>query len=288
MARCASDPCTRWLPGVLAGLSGVTIDDRWFCSQACVERMVHRMIAEPAPAPSTDTEVAGVPHLRLGVLLRHHGALSADQLHQALEHQRTSGLKLGAQARALFNVDPTLVLKALAAQSGARYLMSIDPAMVHDAPGGLPREAVAALGLIPFSEPSKANIVRVASTAPVKWDAVGALRRLVGWEPEPYLVEDDMWHTLLAHYGAAKPATSEKSAAASAVLANGPREAVTQIASMAVSARRARLAEVRWDPYTWVRVEGGATVQDVLFARSAAGATDTAGESSWQAVNTSR
>lgn len=279
MARCASEPCTTWRPGVLAGLSGVTIDDKWFCSHACVERMVHRLVADPAP--STDVEVTSAPHLRLGVLLRHHGALSADQLHQALEQQQKSGLRLGAQARALFNIDPALVLKALAAQAGTRYLTTIDPVLVHDAPGGLPREAVSALGLVPFSQPDAAGVVRVASKAPIHWDAVRALRQLAGWTPEPFLVDDDTWHALLASYGAGRRTTSAPTAS-SAVLASGPREAASQIVSLVTTTRRARLAEAHWDPYTWVRVEGASTVQDVLFSRG------TTGESSWQAVNTSR
>ena len=283
MARCASDPCTKWRPDVLAGVWGVTIDNRWFCSQGCVEDMLRRLFADVPAVPSAPM-MPGPPHLRLGVLLRHNGALSADQLHHALEQQRTSGLKLGAQAKALYGVDGALVLKALAAQSGARYLTAIDPATVRDAPGGLSRAAILALGLIPFSEPDERRAVRVASKAPVRWDAVKALRRLADWNPELYLVEDETWNQLLEHYGVAAEATTRSTASvrANGVLVRDEQEAVTQIANIATASRRSHLADAHWEPYTMVRVQADRIVQDVLFSRT------TGEEASWPAANTSR
>ena len=222
--------------------------------------------------------LASAPHLRLGVLLRHHGALSADQLHDALEAQRKSGLRLGAQARAMFGLDAGMVLRALAAQAGTRYLTAIDPATVQDGPGGLPHEAMAALGLIPFSKPDRDGRVRVASMAPVRWDAVTALSTLAGWKPEPYLVEDEVWAGLFTNYGTAQ---AEDGSTTRVVIVNSEGEAATRIATLAASGRRARLAEAHWDPYIWVRVHGEAMVNDVLFARP------TTQELSWQAANTS-
>ena len=276
MARCASESCGRWRPDVIASVSGVSIDTRWFCSQACVERMVQKLLADAVPADQLI--VASAPHLRLGVLLRHHGALSADQLHDALEQQQKSGLRLGAQARAMFGVDSATVLKALAAQAGTRYLTAIDSATVHDAPGGLPHEAMAALGLIPFSKPDRDGRIRVASMAPVRWDAVNALSALTGWTPEPYLVEDDVWSDLFTHYGVAQAAVRDGSRV---VIVRSETEAATRIATIVASVRRARLAEAHWDPYIWVRVQGEAMVNDVLFARP------TTEELSWQAASTS-
>jgi hypothetical protein len=276
MARCASDSCGRWRPDLLAGVSGFAIDTRWFCSHACVEHMVQQLLA--GAVPEDQPIVTSAPHLRLGVLLRHHGALSADQLHEALEQQQKSGLRLGAQARAMFGIDPALVLKALAAQAGTRYLTAIDPATVHDGPGGLPHQAMAALGLIPFSKPDRDGRVRVASMAPVRWDAVNALTTLAGWRPEPYLVEDEVWADLFTHYGngqASSPDTSR------VVIVKSEGEAATRIATLAAASRRARLVEAHWDPYIWVRVHGEAMVNDVLFARP------TTQELSWQAASTS-
>lgn len=282
MARCASDACRTWRPDLLAGRVGVTIDDRWFCSLPCVEQMLRRRLAD-RPAPTAPSMVPGPPQLRLGALLRHHGALSADQLHHALEQQRTSGLKLGAQAQAMYGVESALILKALAAQAGARYLTAIDPLTVRDAPGGLSRAAIEALGLIPFSEPDERRSVRVASKAPVRWDAVKALRQLADWNPELYLVEDETWNQLLDHYGLATTAATPTTAPrANGMLVRDEREAVTRIATIAAASRRTSLADAHWDPYTMVRVHGASMVQDVVFPRSAGE------DKSWQAASTSR
>jgi hypothetical protein len=266
---------------VLAGVTGVMLDERWFCSLACVERAVQRRLTQSMGVARRTLQIPPPPHLRLGVLLRHQGALSADQLHEVLERQRTSGLKIGAQARELYGIDRAHVLKALASQAGTRYLTAIDPISVHDAPGGLSREAVEALGLIPFSQPDEQGAVRVASTAPVHWDAVRALRQIADWQPELYLVEDDTWRTLLDHYGAGRSQGDRAAAQAKAVVVAGPKEAAARVANIAAGSRGTRLAEVRWEPYTLVRVESDRARQDVLFTREA-------GEEAWQAANTSR
>lgn len=284
MARCASDTCDTWRPDVLTSRWGIRIDDRWFCSQGCVEQMLRRLLAD-VPAAPTARVMPGPPHLRLGVLLRHHGALSADQLHDALEKQRTTGQRLGTLAKTMYGVDGALVLKALAAQAGARYLTSIDPSTVRDAPGGLSREATVALGLVPFSQPDERRNVRVASKAPVRWDAVKALRRISEWNPELYLVEDDTWNQLLEHYGQGGDASVSRPNApirANAVLVRDEQEAVTHIANIATASRKAHLADAYWEPYTMVRVQADQIVRDVLFTRP------TAEEATWQAANTLR
>lgn len=266
---------------MLAGVSGITVDDRWFCSQACVERMVRRYVSD-IPAPVEMTPVPPPPHMRLGALLRHHGALSADQLHHVLEQQATSGLRLGAQAKALYGIDSAAVLRALAVQAGARYLTSIDTATVHDAPGGLSRETIEALGLIPFSHPDERQTVRVASKAPVRWDAVRALRQLADWIPDVYLVEDETWDALLANYGLDRRARRSQVERATALRVNGPQEAATRIVTLATATRRSRLAEARWAPYTCVRVQSARLVEDILFT------SNQGEEPSWQEANTLR
>ena len=282
MARCAADACTRWRPDAIARLSGVTIDGQWFCSRDCVESMIRRRLSGIPGAVQT-TPVLTPPHLRLGVLLRHSGALSADQLQQVLEQQRRTGMKLGEQARAMYGVEGAQVLKALAAQAGARYLTAIDPACVHDAPGGLSHEAVAALGLIPFSQPDERLAVRVASKAPVRWDAVQALRRLSDWMPEVYLVEDDTWNDLLANYGAVPRLPAQRRGEVSdAVFVRSPQEAATAIATIAAAGRRVNLLDAHWDVHSWVRVQSGRSTQDVLFTRTPAE------ETTWREANTSR
>ncbi len=118
MPRCSSDDCTRWRPELLARrMAGVTIDGRWFCSQACVERMARRLLesrAYPAGLPA-------VPPLRLGVLLRYYGAITSDQLHASLAAQPESRLRLGAQLVALAYAEPEDIERVITSPQLIRY-----------------------------------------------------------------------------------------------------------------------------------------------------------------------
>ena len=58
-------------------------------------------------------------------------------------------------------------------------------------------------------------------------------------------------------------------------------EAVACITRLVSASRRTRLAEARWDPYTWVRVEGDTSTDDVLLSRTVSE------DVSWQAASTS-
>ena len=268
MARCSANDCNRWRPGVLQHVSGVTISDRWFCSRTCVEQMAHDLLLD---APPQQAGIPGLAPSRLGVLLRHYRALTAAQLDEALHAQRQTRLPLGAQLRTLNLVDSETIVRALAAQAGVRYLPFVDPDCVRSAPGGLSRDAVRALGLVPFSEVGDDGRIKVACVAPLPRAALTALHRLTSWTTEPYLVSDENLERLLQSYGvdvAARPPTRGGSGF---MRASSLSEAAACIATAATSARRTTMTEASLAPYTWVRVRGAGVTQDVLFAPAGAG-----------------
>jgi hypothetical protein len=264
MARCASDGCQRWCPDVIARhRAGTSIDDQWFCSEACVERMARRRLVALRPSsvrPAT-------PPLRLGVLLRHAGAVSAADLTLALAEQRQSGLRLGAQLKLMRTADPEAILRALATQAGISYVAALDPICVRDAPGRLSPHALRALSLVPFSHPERERI-RVAVMAPVPRAALEALRQLTGWLPEPYLVDDEQWELLFQNYGADVSAEALPDRPVELVEAQSLSDAAARIAAAATSVRRTTFVEAHWDPYTWVRVQGDGLTQDVLLTNT--------------------
>jgi hypothetical protein len=267
MARCSANDCNRWRPGLLQHVSGVTISDRWFCSRPCVEQMAHDLLLDALPQP------AGIPGLapsRLGTLLRHYRALTAAQLEEALRAQHQSGLMLGAQLLALKLVDSETIVRALAAQAGVRYLPFVDPECVRSAPGGLSRNAVRALGLVPFSEVSDDGRIKVACVAPLPRAALTALHQLTSWTPEPYLVSDDDLERLQQAYGVDAAGRLAAGAGSGFVRARSVSEAAACIATAATSARRTTMTEASLVQYTWVRVRGAGVTQDVLFAPAGA------------------
>lgn len=254
MRLCARNGCTHstsWL----ARNTGVTVDSRWYCSMACVERVATMRLLGARPA-SGGLPAAG--HLRLGVWLRPMGVTSR-HVDEALEAQRRTGLRLGAQLIALGYATPEMVLEALARQSGANFVVHVDPAIVRHAPAGLSRDAVRALSLVPITRPDNGR-VRVACAAPVPRVALAAFARITGLAPEPCVVTDATFDALIAAYGA--EATAEETA--QFVEARDLGEAVRHITS-AVRDGATQLTETRLAPFTWVRVQNDAGVRDVIL-----------------------
>jgi hypothetical protein len=266
MPRCAGEDCGRWRPDVLVRRgAGANIDGRWFCSRECIEQMARQLLADVRPAMAV---IPTVPPARLGAILRHHGVCKPADIERALEAQRQSRLRLGEQLLAMGLTERQPLLRALAAQAGVSYLANVDAAMVRKAPGNLSSDAVRALGLVPIDEAIGGRI-RVACPAPLPRRALGCFRRLTGWTPEVLLVSDPDWRALLANYGAdVQDGAAAERRVAGFVMAETLTDAVAGIADAATRARNTLVIEARWEPYTWVRVQGGGAATDVVFAHS--------------------
>lgn len=262
MAQCARNGCRSWRPAVIARVAGLGyyLDDRWYCSVGCLEAAARARLATPqgveaVPRPS-------VPPLRLGVLLTQQSLVQPEGLKKALAQQAKTGLRLGAllvRSRAVSSAD---LLRGLAAQAGVPFLTTVDRGRLASAPAGLARDAVRAMGLVPFEWKEAAEVIKVACTAPLPRTALHAMRQLTGCRIDPYLVADEMFPGLLEAYGAGRDDT--------AVCAVGDLGGTaSRIAAAARTAGALRMTEARCDEQVWVRVEApGRTEQ--LWLRSAA------------------
>jgi hypothetical protein len=239
--------------------AGIRFNGHWYCSRGCVEHAARVGLEEPAIPPAGP---GALPPLKLGVLLRHLGALSEANLDRALDSQRESGRRLGAELQHLGLVTFEPVLKALAAQGGISYLASFDVSRVTRGPSWLPAETVRALGLVPFDMDEAQKRLRVVCTAPVPKAAMRALLKLTGWTAEPYLVEDELWQQALRMYRPAAPAEGHFR---EAIAVNGADAAAARIADNALLDRSVTMRYASCDQYTWVRVEGPRQVSDLLF-----------------------
>jgi hypothetical protein len=203
---------------------------------------------------------AALRPLRLGVLLRHLRAVSEADLNEALQMQRVSGLRLGAELQRTGRVRPDQLLRALAAQANVSYFTSFDVARVRRGPLALPVETVRALGLVPFDIDREQLRIKVICAAPVPRAAVRAMQTLTGWIPEVYLVHDDVWERALRAYGP-EPAD----APASEVMTLGGIDAVASfVADQAAADRSVTMRHAQWDRFTWVRVESPTQVANLL------------------------
>ncbi len=261
MPRCADFTCGRWRPERLAPkwAAGLRFNGHWYCSRECVEHAARVGLDTPAiPAASA----AALPPLKLGVLLRHLGAITEQTLERALESQRATGRRLGAELQALGLAPADQVLKALAAQGNVSYLPSFDVARVQQGPSWMPAETVRALGLVPFEADETLKRVRVVCAAPVPKAAMRALLKLTGWTAEPYLVEDETWQQALRMY---RPATLATGLRREAVTVDGAAAAAARVADSALIDRSVTMRAANCDQYTWVRVEGARQVSDLII-----------------------
>jgi hypothetical protein len=260
MRVCARNGCGRRHLAFLPGRSaGVTLDGEWYCSPACVEQITRDRLIALAPARVVAREDA--LRMRLGGWLRHTGVLTEDQLSLAVAMQAKTGMKLGEQVLALGLASPDAVLRALALQAGVPYLSRLSLATVRRGPGGLSPNAVRALSIVPFAEPTD-GVIKVACLAPLPRLALAAFRRITSFIPEPHLVADDRWSALVEAYGADAESVTTSTFHETQDLA----EAAATIARAATDGRAARLTELRCDPYTWVRVFVPNGVHDVVYA----------------------
>jgi len=253
MARCSRESCRRWRPDILVSLArlGLTVDGDWFCSNACVEADAVRRLRD-ARGRGVPTHT---PALRLGAVLLQQGVLTPGQLTEALDAQRTSGLRLGEQLQTLGHLTREVVLRALSAQNGISYLATIDSASVRTAPGRLTSDEVRALGIVPFRETREELFI--ACAAPVPYSAIGALEALSDRKVQPFLVADDDFDTLAREYGAALPALR-------ANLVRDISEGASRIAAFAAEAGDVNVTEAHVDPFTWVRIDANGRVNTLL------------------------
>jgi len=261
MPRCADFTCGRWRPERLAPkwAAGLRFNGQWYCSRECVEGAARVGLDSPAvPAASASS----LPPLKLGVLLRHLGAITESALESALEAQRASGRRLGAELQHMGLVEGEVVLKALAAQGGVSYLPSFDVNRVMAGPSWLPAETVRALGLVPFEADESQKRLRVVCAPPVPRSATRALLKLTGWTAEPYLVHDEVWQDALSLYRPALPKTGPR---AEVTTVKGAAAAAARVADNALVDRTVTMRAASCDQYTWVRVEGARQVSDLLI-----------------------
>lgn len=260
MARCARETCGRWRPDLwpLRRARGVWFEDAWHCSRACVEAIARERLMDVTTSWGSPGIHASA--MRLGAVLLHHRVITSAILQEALREQKQTGLRLGEQLVQMSRANTHDVIRALAAQAGIGYLADVDPAIVRTGPGGLSRDAVRALGVVPIDASTEARRLKVACAAPVPRLALAALRELTGWAVEPFIVSDDTCRRLLDAYG-----TAPQEPRVSVVRPRTVVEATSHIGHAVETGRAVRMQQARCDPFVWVRLEGNEAREDLLL-----------------------
>jgi hypothetical protein len=272
MPRCADTTCRRWrLFGALQ------FNGDWYCSRACVEQAALAGLTVPEDGARTSGTRA-LPPLKLGVLLRHAGAITEAQLDAALTAKARTGLRIGEQLEQMGLASADTVLRALATQAGVSYLSNFDVARVRRAPSALTPAIVRALGLVPFEADQIGQRLHVISAAPLPRTAIRAMTKLTGWSIEVYLVKDAVFDAALdAYQPAGQMEVAEDTSTVRTLDA-----AAARIAERAARDRAITVRHVAYDDgsrtsgsrasgsrasYVWVRVEGSERISDLLIEK---------------------
>jgi hypothetical protein len=261
MARCAWSRCGRRRLDALARRmgTGVELARAGSCSQPCLQLAVQDRLGRVAR--SRKASAPGLPPSKLGVMLLARTGLTRELLDRALERQRFSGKRIGEELIEMGAVNAQDVLRALAAQSNSRYLTTVDVSIVRRGYAGLSRDMVRALGVVPFAADATTHLLKVATIAPIPRLALAAVRELTGWAPQPYLVTDEVWPSLVAAYGSSAMDEGIRRTAATETVG----AATDRIALAAEEGGEARLSHARIDPYLWVRIETPGRTEDMLM-----------------------
>jgi hypothetical protein len=235
---------------------GLVFDGGWFCSTKCLQIETQCVLHE---VRTRDTWLQP-PAPPVGRLLVQRQAVSPDLLNVALEGQRRSGRRIGAELVAMGAVPAAEVLSALAAQAGVGCLLSLDPEHVSWGPGALSPDAVRVLRVVPFEANSTVQRIAVACASPLPRAALAALREMTGARIEPFLVPDGLLERLIEAYGrATHPSRGVRA------LRTIP-DAATSIARAAERGVARRMHQVRCDSYVWVRLEGDQHAEDLMVS----------------------
>jgi hypothetical protein len=226
------------------------VDGIWFCSRACVEAEASTKLEDVRVRQRTSRPAAR----RLGTVLLERRTITPIQLGRALEAQRETGLRLGAQLQRMGFANRDEVLRALSAQHGVSYLAAIDTGTLRSAPGKLSADEVRTLGIIPFRETAEA--LMVACAAPLPQAALDALGVLSGRTIHPFLVADDDFERLNAAYRGAVDAAVRTPTVR--VAPDGTRDAGRPDGGEA--AAKTPYA----DPFTWVRIAADGHISTLL------------------------
>jgi len=110
---------------------GVWLEDRWYCSAACFQAGLYRLLERALLAPA---HLVARPHrLPLGLILLSQGEITADQLHDALQQQREAGSgRIGEWLVKLGTASESAVTAALAAQQGCPVFSSCEPPLLPE------------------------------------------------------------------------------------------------------------------------------------------------------------
>ena len=145
----------------------------------------------------------GRKKIRMGDLLVAAGAITEEELQQALALQKEKGQRLGKTLMEGGFISKELLIATLTQQLGVEYIELRGCKFDEEVLGMIPEDAVMKYNVIPLGYDEKnPNVLRVAMTDPVDIIAIDDLSIITGAQIEPLLaMEEDISNTIGKYYG---------------------------------------------------------------------------------------
>ena len=145
----------------------------------------------------------GRKKIRMGDLLVAAGAITEEQLQQALALQKEKGQKLGRTLVEAGFISQELLIATLTRQLGVDYIELKGCKFDDQVLGLIPEDAVMKYNVVPLGfDERNPNVLRVAMADPMDIIAVDDLSIITGSQIEPMLAnEDEISETIGKYYG---------------------------------------------------------------------------------------
>ena len=138
---------------------------------------------------------------KLGRVLTKLGKVTREQVHEALEVQKTRKVPIGQLMVELGYCQDADIAAALAGQAGMDYIEVSDLELSDEVIGTLPAESVQAYQVVPIAFEAGSRSLKVAMKSADNFRAVDDLRLLLGFQVEAVVAPADQVDALIAkHY----------------------------------------------------------------------------------------
>ncbi len=148
----------------------------------------------------------GRKKIRIGDILVAAGAITEEQLQEALAYQKENGGKLGTTLVELNMISQELLITLLTQQLGIDYIelkgAKIEDKIIHM----IPEPMVAKYRVIPIElDPNNPNVLKVAMSDPMDINAIDDIGLVTNMQIEPMLATDDQISEAIGkYYGSAQ------------------------------------------------------------------------------------
>lgn len=262
LQRCSSPDCprgNRFFPAYLRPRTGLFFDGRWYCSADCARTSlgfrVQNLLSAFLPEKPRNFRVP------LGLLLVNRGAITYDQLRDALYKQRAAGQgRLGDWLLKSGYISDSQLTAAL----GQQWACPVFPLEGRPVPallaGLAPFVLFQSARAVPVHVSADGGVLYVAFCSRIDHTLLYALEQMLGCRTVGCVASEA---SVLAALESMSPAVDRHEVCFDTV--RDPREIASTIRSYADELRADRISLVRAGAFLWTRFRRGSSTRDLLF-----------------------